>query len=68
MIAFPSNAKPGEVSNEVLMGLAAAFALSAIPGLIAGIFYSKLRVTRVSYEATRTALAERAAAQSSPSS
>jgi Na+/melibiose symporter-like transporter len=63
IIAFPTNAKPGEVSNEVLLGLAAAFALSAIPGLIAGIFYAMLRVTRTSYEATRTALAERSAAQ-----
>jgi len=64
-IAFPTNAKPGEVSNEVLMGLAAAFALSAIPGLIGGVFYSMLKVTRTTYEATRTALAERAAAQAS---
>lgn len=61
-IAFPKNAKPGEVPNEVLMALAAAFALSAIPGLIAGIFYGMLRVTRGTYESTRLALAERAAA------
>ena len=64
-IAFPTNAKPGQVPNEVLMGLAAAFALSAIPGLIAGVFYGMLRVTRTSYEATRAALAERAATQPS---
>jgi Na+/melibiose symporter-like transporter len=62
-IAFPTNAKPGEVSDAVLMALAAAFALSAIPGLIAGIFYGMLRVTRVTYEATRSALAERASAE-----
>ena len=65
-IAFPTNAKPGEVSNEVLMALAAAFALSAIPGLIAGVFYGMLRVTRETYEETRNALDERASAQSSP--
>ena len=63
-IAFPTNAKPGQVPNEVLMGLAAAFALSAIPGLIAGIFYGMLRVTRMTYETTRAALSDRAAAQS----
>jgi Na+/melibiose symporter-like transporter len=63
-IAFPTNAKPGEVSNEVLMALAAAFALSAIPGLIAGVFYAMLKVTRGTYEATRQALDERAAAES----
>ena len=63
-IAFPSNAKPGDVSNEVLMALAAAFALSAIPGLIAGVFYGMLRVTRATYQETRDALDERAAARS----
>lgn len=65
MIAFPAHAKPGAVSNEILMALAAAFALSAIPGLIAGVFYAMLRVTRETYEVTRSALAERSAAQSS---
>jgi Na+/melibiose symporter-like transporter len=64
-IAFPTNAKPGEVSNDVLMALAAAFALSAIPGLIAGIFYAMLRVTKATYQETRDALDERAAAQKS---
>lgn len=66
VIAFPSNATPGEVPQEVLMALAAAFALSAIPGLIAGIFYSMLRVTRASYDETRAALDQRAAAQATP--
>jgi Na+/melibiose symporter-like transporter len=65
-IAFPKNAKPGEVSDEILLALAAAFALSAIPGLIAGVFYAMLRVTRETYDETRTALDERAAAQSAP--
>lgn len=59
-IAFPTNAQPGEVPAEILLALAAAFALSAIPGLIAGIFYAMLRVTRASYETTRAALDERA--------
>jgi Na+/melibiose symporter-like transporter len=63
-IAFPTNAKPGGVPGDVLSLLAAAFALSAIPGLIAGVFYSMLRVTRVTYEATRNALDEQAAAAS----
>lgn len=62
-IAFPTNATPGKVSNEVLMALAAAFALSAIPGLIGGVFYGMLRVTRETYDTTRAALAERAATQ-----
>lgn len=58
-IAFPTNARTGEVPHPILLALAAAFALSAIPGLIAGVFYGMLRVTRSSYEATRAALAER---------
>ncbi|WP_116970594.1 MFS transporter [Blastomonas sp. UPD001] len=58
-IAFPANARPGEVEQPVLMGLAAAFALSSIPGLIAGVFYGMLRVTRKSYDATRAALETR---------
>ena len=43
-----------------------AFALSAVPGLIAGIFYAMLRVTRDTYETTRQALAARNATQASP--
>jgi Na+/melibiose symporter-like transporter len=61
-IAFPTNAKPGQVPEPVLMALAGAFALSAIPGLIASVFYGMLRVTRETYEATRSALDDRAAA------
>ena len=59
MIAFPAKALPGQIDDKVLMGLAAAFVLSAVPGLIATIFYGMLRVTRVSHDATRKALAER---------
>jgi glycoside/pentoside/hexuronide:cation symporter, GPH family len=58
-IAFPAKAVPGQVDTGVLMGLAAAFVLSTIPGLIAVIFYAMLRVTRSTHEATRKALAER---------
>jgi Na+/melibiose symporter-like transporter len=65
-IAFPANAKPGEVPQEVLMALAAAFAVTALPGLIAGVFYGMLKVTRKTYEDTRAALAERGAAQTAP--
>lgn len=59
MIAFPEKARPGEVSEEVLMALAAAFVLSTIPGLIAGIFYGMVRVTKETYEETRAALLAR---------
>lgn len=58
-IAFPAKAVPGQVDKAVLMGLAAAFVLSTIPGLIATIFYGMLRVTRSSHDATRKALAAR---------
>jgi Na+/melibiose symporter-like transporter len=59
VIAFPENAKPGQVPEPVLMNLAAAFALSMIPGLIAAVFYGMVRVTKQSYDETRAALDER---------
>ena len=62
IIAFPAKAVPGQVDTKVLMGLAVAFVLSTIPGLIATIFYGMLRVTRSTHDATRKALAERAEA------
>lgn len=58
-IVFPEKAVPGHVDQKVLMGLAAAFVVATIPGLVAAIFYGLLRVTRGSYEATRQALATR---------
>ena len=69
MIAFPAKAVPGQVPEAVLMGLAAAFVLSAIPGLVAAIFYGMLRVTRATHDATRQALTDRqlATAQAIPS-
>lgn len=63
LIAFPIKAKPGAVPEPVLMNLAAAFALSMIPGLIAAVFYGMLRVTRQTFDETRAALDERAAAE-----
>jgi Na+/melibiose symporter-like transporter len=56
IIAFPAKAVPGQVDQTVLMGLAAAFVLSTIPGLVAAIFYGMLRVTRDTYDATQAAL------------
>lgn len=58
-IAFPAKAVPGQVDNAVLMGLAAAFVLSTVPGLVAAIFYGMLRVTRSTHDVTRKALAAR---------
>ena len=59
LIAFPSKAVPGHIDNAVLMGLAAAFVLSTIPGLIATIFYGMLRITRSTHDTTRKALVAR---------
>jgi hypothetical protein len=47
---------PGQVDPSVLMGLAAAFVLSTIPGLAAVAFFGMLRVTRKSYDDTQAAL------------
>lgn len=59
LLAFPKQAVPGQVDETVLTGLAAAFVLSTIPGLVAAIFYGMLRVTRETYDATQAALAAR---------
>ncbi len=67
MIVFPAKAVPGQVDNVVLMGLAAAFVLSTIPGLIASIFYAMLRVTRDTHDATRKAIAARNVSIAAPS-
>jgi hypothetical protein len=52
------------------MGLAGAFVLSTIPGLVAAVFYGMLRVTRGTYDATQAALVvkreERSAAADPP--
>jgi glycoside/pentoside/hexuronide:cation symporter, GPH family len=56
-IAFPAKAMPGQVDQVVLMGLAAAFVLSTLPGLIAAVFYGMLQVTRKSFDTTQQALA-----------
>lgn len=59
LIAFPAKAVPGQVDQAVLMGLAAAFVLSTLPGLVAVVFYAMLRVTQTTHSATRTALDQR---------
>lgn len=59
VIAFPTKAMPGQVAPDVLAGLAAAFVLSTIPGLLAVLFYGMLRVSRESHARTQAALADR---------
>ncbi len=56
LIAFPVKAVPGRIDPAVLTGLAAAFVLSTIPGLVAVIFYALLHVTRTTHAITRAAL------------
>jgi len=62
LIAFPKAAVPGQVEPAVLHGLAFAFILSTIPGLIAAAFYTRLALSRGSYERTRAGLDQVAAA------
>ena len=51
-----STAIPGAVDPGVLSNLALATVLSTIPGLIAAVSYSFLRVTRATHDATRAAI------------
>ncbi len=55
-IAFPANATPGHVPDAVLQGLAGAWVLSTLPGLLTAYFYGRLGITSESYAATRAAL------------
>jgi Na+/melibiose symporter-like transporter len=61
LIAFPVKATPGEVPEGVLRNLAIAYALSAVPGLVALVFYGRYRINRDSHAATRAALDRRTA-------
>ena len=61
IIAFPDQARVGEVSQTVLFSLAGAFVLTTIPGLVAAIFYGMLRVTKSTYDDTRAILDSRKA-------
>ena len=56
LIAFPAKAIPGAVNPGVLSNLALATVLSTIPGLVAAVSYSFLRVTRATHDATRAAI------------
>ena len=59
VIAFPAKAVPGKIAPEALQGLAAAYLLATVPGVIAAMFYTMMRVTRASHAATQAAIAER---------
>ena len=67
IINFPEKAVPGMIDQDVVMGIGIAFILTAIPGLIATMFYALAQLSRSSYDATLAALvidrAERASAQ-----
>lgn len=56
LIDFPAKAVPGQIGQDALDGIAVAFILSMIPGVIAAGFYAMLRITRVTFNATRAAL------------
>jgi len=59
MINFPAKAIPGQVPADVMYNLALWDGLmAAIPGLIAMIFYSRYKIDRGSYNATKAALTE----------
>jgi Na+/melibiose symporter-like transporter len=64
LVAFPERATPGQVPEETLRALAFVDGpVAAIPGLIALLFYARYRITRASYEATRTRLLDARAAR-----
>lgn len=67
LMAFPEKAVPGEVPQDTLTGLAVVYGpCTVVPGLIALIFYSRYRIDRASFEATRARIAEIRAAAAAP--
>ena len=56
LAAFPAKAVVGQVPNHVLNGLAIAFVVSTVPGLLAAFAYAKLGINAKSHAATRAAL------------
>lgn len=63
LVAFPSGAKPGHVAAPVLAGVAVAYVLSTLPGLIAALVFLRMRVSRKNYDATRAGLAAQVLAE-----
>lgn len=61
LVDFPAKAVPGQVAQQALDGLAAAYLIATIPGVIAALFYTMMRVTRDTHAATQAAIAKRAA-------
>ena len=56
LVAFPAEAVVGQVPRSVLDGLAIAFVVSTVPGVLAAVAYSKLSISARSHAATRSAL------------
>ncbi|MGE0621423.1 MAG: MFS transporter [Pseudomonadales bacterium] len=62
LIAFPDNARPGEVESSTIWWLGMIDSpITIIPGLIAAVFYAQYRINRKSYEETQSRLASRRA-------
>ncbi|MBD3647600.1 MAG: MFS transporter, partial [Pseudomonadales bacterium] len=60
LIAFPEQARPGQVDEDVIWWLGFMDSpLTILAGLIAAGFYSRYRINRESWEQTRTALSSR---------
>ena len=56
-IAFPTNAKPGEVPAETIFNLGLVDSpLTIVPALIGAVFYSRYRIDRHTHEKMRRAL------------
>jgi hypothetical protein len=62
LIAFPTKAKVGEIPARVLHDLILwDGVIAVVPGLVAIVFLSRIRITRASFETTKAALAARPA-------
>jgi len=62
LIAFPDNARPGEVESSTIGWLGIIDSpITIVPGLLAAVFYAQYRINRTTYEETQAQLAGRRA-------
>jgi Na+/melibiose symporter-like transporter len=59
LVALPTNAKPGQVPEQILFDLNLAYVLGSLPGFLAILAFTRYRITRESHARTKAALEAR---------
>lgn len=59
VVALPTGARPGQVAPSILTDLNLAYVLGSLPGFLAALAFTRYRITRQTFAATRAALDQR---------